>query len=141
MNTLQLFEKINNDAILKEIFIGVSASDTIPMIKSKPAALIINLDVSKNPGSHWVALFYSKDGKIENFDSFGRQPIPSILDYISNYVGSYTYNNVCVQELWTISCGQMCLYYLVWRCRGIPFREIINSMVSDDFIAGFIDSL
>ena len=50
MNTLQLFEKINNDAILKEIFIGVSASDTIPMIKSKPSALIINLDVSKNPG-------------------------------------------------------------------------------------------
>jgi len=40
-----------------------------------------------------------------------------------------------------IRCGQMCLYYLTWRCRDIAFKKIVMTMLSDDFITGFIDAL
>lgn len=141
MNTIELSNKAQNDAMLRQIFLGVFASDKIPSIISFPAALIVNLDESDSPGSHWIALLFTKGKKCEYFDSYGRKPNNCILKYIAKHVKSYIYNNVCVQNLWTISCGQMCLYYLVWRCRGIPYSEIIKSMVCDDFIAGFIDSL
>ena len=141
MNTIELLNKAQTDATLSQIFIGVFASDNIPCITKVPAALIINLDKSDSPGSHWIALFFTKCNKCEYFDSYGRKPNSCILKYIAKQTKTYIYNNVCVQDLWTISCGQMCLYFLVWRCRGISFSDIVKSMVCDDFIAGFIDSL
>ena len=141
MHTIEILKKVYNDTILKQIFIGVFASDKIPKLEKIPSAITVNLDVSENPGTHWMALYFPNEGKCEYFDSFGRKPSGLILKYISNYSKAYTYNNVCVQDLWTISCGKMCLYYLVWRCRGITFKEIIESMTSDGFIVGFIDSL
>ena len=141
MNTIELLNKTQTDAILRQIFLGVFASDKIPCITNFPAALIVNLDKSDSPGSHWISLFFTKSNKCEYFDSYGRKPNNYILTYIAKQAKSFIYNNVCVQDFWTISCGQMCLYYLVWRCRGIPYSEIIKSMVCDDFIAGFIDIL
>jgi len=35
----------------------------------------------------------------------------------------------------------MCLYFLIWRYRGISMKEIVKSMISDELIEGFIDSL
>jgi len=83
----------------------------------------------------------NKNYECEYFDSYGRKPELCILKYISKNSKKIVYNNKCVQELWTISCGQMCLYFLTWRCRGISFKQIIKSMLSDDFINGFVDYL
>jgi hypothetical protein len=141
MNTIEILEKIKNDKILKNIFIGVFPANKVPQIKVLPSALILNLDTSDLPGSHWIALYFSENGKCDYFDSYGRQPPGIILSYISRNCHSYIYNNACVQELWTISCGQMCLYFLIWRVRGITFRSIVKSIMSDDFVKGFIDSL
>lgn len=141
MNTIQVLEKVMNDNILKQNFIGVFPVDMLPKIYNVPCSLIVNLDPRRLPGSHWVALYFMKNNKCEYFDSYGRLPDSLILKYISQNANSYTYNNKCVQDFDTISCGHMCLYYLVWRCRGISFKDIVNSMLNDDFIAGFIDSL
>lgn len=141
MNTLEISEKVQNDPALKQSFLGVFPVDKAPGIRTLPSALILNLDTSNLSGSHWVALFFTKHGKCEYFDSYGRKPYGRILNYIAANTLAYTYNNACVQDLWTVSCGQMCLYFLIWRCRGISFKEIIQSMLHDDFIKGFIDSL
>jgi hypothetical protein len=141
MNTTKILEKIRNDKTLKNIFVGVFPIDCIPDVYFLPCAFIVNLDPSDSPGSHWVSLYFSKQGVCEYFDSYGRRPNRQLLEFISANAKSYIYNNICVQELWTTSCGQMCLYFLVWRCRGITFKGIINSMLCDDFIAGFVDSL
>jgi len=141
MNTIELAEKAFQDSMLSQCFLGVFASDKIPSISKVPAALIVNLDESSSPGSHWIALFFTKSKKCEYFDSYGRKPNNCILQYITRHVKSYTYNNICVQDLWSISCGQMSLYFLIWHCRGISFRQIIKSMQSDAFITGFVDSL
>jgi len=31
--------------------------------------------------------------------------------------------------------------FITWRCRGIALKQIVESMLNDDFIKGFIDSL
>ena len=118
MNTVQLINKAYDDPMLKEIFLGVFPSDGIQNLETFPSALIINLDTSKDPGSHWVAIYFSNEATCEIFDSFGRKPEIRIMKYITKYVKSYTYNNICVQDLWSVSCGQMCLYFLTWRCRN-----------------------
>lgn len=141
MNTIELAQKALNDSMLSQCFLGVFASNKIPKISKVPAALIVNLDENNLPGSHWIGMFFTKTGKCEFFDSYGRKPDNCILQYITQHVTSYTYNNICVQDLWSISCGQMCLYFLIWRCRGISFKKIIKSMHNDAFITGFVDSL
>jgi hypothetical protein len=141
MNTTEILQKVYEDPVLKQIFIGVYPFNVAPNIDLLPTALILNMDSSDLPGSHWIALFYTKKGECNYFDSFGRKPDSNILAYISKNSKKFIYNNLCVQDLWSISCGQMCLYFLVWRCRGISFKNIVESMLSDDFIAGFIDCL
>jgi len=141
MNTIDILRKAYSDPMLCQTFRGVFPVDKIPTLKALPSAVIVNLDTSKFPGSHWIALFFPKSGCCEYFDSYGRKPTVEILNFISSHYETYKYNNACVQDFWTVSCGQMCLYYLIWRCRGLSMKEIVHSMLSDDFIAGFIESL
>jgi hypothetical protein len=141
MNTIEILQKVSHDNALRPIFLGVFPFNLAPKIHSLPSALILNLDSSKKPGSHWIALYFTTKGICEYFDSYGRKPEAHILKYIKSNCKKYTFNNTCVQDLWTTSCGQMCLYFLTWRSKGIPFTEIIKSMMNDDFIKGFIDAL
>ena len=107
MNSLEILNKARNDPVLNRIFLGVFALDKIPTINQYPTALVVNLDRSNLPGSHWIALYFTAKGKCEYFDSYGRKPCLNMQKYIAK---PYTYNKICVQDLWSISCGRMCLY-------------------------------
>lgn len=52
-------------------FIGVFSADTIPKMSPNTYA-IVNLDNSKEPGSHWIALVKTKN-EIIVYDSYGRR--------------------------------------------------------------------
>lgn len=140
MNTLQLLNLLENDQALGQMFLGVFPADQLPRISSLPSALIVNLDPSNKPGSHWVALYFNKSGNCEYFDSYGRHP-DVLRSFIVKNSRSFVYNNIQVQNYWTTTCGKMCLYFLIWRVRGISFKNIIRSMCSDDFISNFINEL
>lgn len=92
-------------------FKGVFMRDTLP--KQKPTSYesaIINLDVSRNMGTHWVA--YIKKGNIvEYFDSFGNLKPPKEL---VNYLGKVKilYNNETYQKYNQNNCGHLCLNFL-----------------------------
>jgi hypothetical protein len=76
-------------------FLGVFMRDELLDLKlfrklklDKDNAMIINLDDSKGPGIHWVALYFHKSkttGKmvVRYFDSFGLAIIPEILYFIN----------------------------------------------------------
>jgi hypothetical protein len=47
----------------------------------------LNLDISKNNGTHWVCYYKNKD-KCYYFDSFGLDPpleLPMLMSFIQNY--------------------------------------------------------
>lgn len=88
--------------------------DTLP--KSGPLqreSAIVNLDVSKNNGTHWVA--YRKiNNNVEYFDSFGNlKPMKELVKYLGKV--KIFYNNNQYQTYNQINCGHLCLKFL---CNG-----------------------
>ena len=63
-------------------FNGIYSKDNLP--KLKEGVYVINLDQSKNTGTHWVVVFV-KSNELIYFDSFGIEHIPeAILKFIEN---------------------------------------------------------
>lgn len=93
-------------------FKGVFMRDTLPRIPpNKNESAIINLDVQRNAGTHWVA--YKKRGNIvEYFDSFGAlKPPIELVEYLGRNV-KIVYNNSSYQKFNEINCGHLCLEFL-----------------------------
>lgn len=86
--------------------------DSIPKtVKSKESA-IINLDESKNRGTHWVA-YMKNDNIVRYFDSFGNlKPPRELVTHFGNDGVKIIYNNESYQTFNQINCGHLCLRFL-----------------------------
>lgn len=89
--------------------------DELPKHPLSKECGVINLDSSKNQGTHWVA--YAKfKGYVVYFDSYGNLKPP--IEFI-RYVGPnihYNYENI--QKDHPYNCGHLCLKFLknFWSC-------------------------
>lgn len=83
--------------------------DQLPDKPFKKECGVINLDSSKNPGTHWVA--YAKcSNYVEYFDSYGNLKPPEEL---VTYVGSNIFYNYCnEQKTQPYICGHLCIKFL-----------------------------
>lgn len=120
-------------------FYGVYPRDQlyriVPQVKEKSnGGVILNLDKSGEPGSHWVALYWdAKNDKpsIEYFDSYARSPPMEIERDIKNIVNKlqadkhlkYKENGIINQSKSSVSCGYIAMKFLMDRFRGIPFKK------------------
>ena len=79
----------------------------------KKEAYAINLDHSKNIGTHWVVIFVKKDGVIY-FESFGVEYIP---EEIKKSIGNKNIktNIFRIQDYNLIMCGYF-VFYLLNTC-------------------------
>lgn len=75
--TTDVLEDAGRDMFGKE-FLGVFPSDMMPKSLREGQMFIANLDDSKGPGSHWIAVG-RRSGKVIVYDSFGRDVLPSPL--------------------------------------------------------------
>lgn len=92
-------------------FIGVYCIDKLPVaLPATREAAVVNLDVEKNSGTHWVC--YRKIGKrVYYFDSFGNLPPPLLLQkYLKGCVIEYNYSRQQAYD--TVNCGHLCLKFL-----------------------------
>jgi len=125
MNTQQL-EQIFSE---KTDFVGVFPSDQIPPIQPSPRVkcLIINLDPSDKPGSHWVALSYHRNtlgrNEMEYFDSYGFPPYLSIPVKGKNW--HLTYSKTRFQKEKSTVCGQHCVHFVDKRLAGVDFKTFL----------------
>ena len=75
MNTYQLEKLCRRDPTLSKVFIGVYASDKLPVrVQNVPCALIANTDSSDKEGSHWIGIYIDENRRGDYFDSYGRKP-------------------------------------------------------------------
>lgn len=92
--------------------------DELPQQPFQKECGVVNLDSSKNPGSHWVA--YAKNNDyIEYFDSYGNlKPPKEFIKYLGAKV-HYNYDNI--QRDHPYNCGHLCLHFLknFWCSQGI----------------------
>lgn len=133
MNTLQLEKALGENALTKNIFLGVFTSDILPAKLNKyPAAFIANVDSSDEPGSHWLAFYLPHKYGLEFFDSYGHTPDAfgqDIVDYVSQF-DDVIFNPQPVQSNVTAVCGHYCIYYIYSRCRGYTMKDIVSSFVT-----------
>jgi hypothetical protein len=142
MDTVQLYSVLYSDPVIEKFFKGVFPSDKLPTSTLK-GCIVVNEDSSKDVGSHWVAI-NNPGGHLEYFDSFGMEPsVPSIKRYLGS--DSVVRNIQQLQSVAATTCGQHCIYFLYYRCRGVPFSTIVNSysgnqMRNDQVVTEFVKS-
>ena len=71
--------------------------------------IIINLDIKGQ--THWCALHVDeKVRKAWYYDSFGLEPPMNIIHYCKDL--NLSINNIRIQSLNSVMCGQFCIYFL-----------------------------
>jgi hypothetical protein len=121
MDAAQLEKRIQKDEVMKNDVWGVFARNELPS-HLLPGGYVVNSDDRGSPGQHWMAVYVTEDGMVEFMDSFGRKPQDYKLDL------NCTYYSRAVQSANTGTCGLYVLYYLFWRCRGIPMHVIMSTL-------------
>lgn len=93
-------------------FRGIFSRDALPASIYKTEKGIVNLDDNDGGGSHWVA-YKRHNGVIKYFDSYGdlRPPI-EVENYLLSKGGVIQYNYKRYQDMNTVNCGQLCLFFL-----------------------------
>ena len=89
---------------------------------------ILNLNTSKEPGSHWVCWY--RNGSSRNgssnvvriyFDSYGLLPPQELVNYLGTPI---LRNTEQLQGFDQSNCGQFCLYVLKRLSDGDKFQNI-----------------
>ena len=145
MDTHQISKILKNDRFTKHHFRGVFACDQLPkQYVPRLRTLVINTDPSTKPGQHWVAIYITRDGEGEYFDSYG-QPVklPQVKKFLKKNVTRQRYNRQPLQGPLSAVCGQYSIFFLLQRCRGLSMTNITslfsydwrdNDILINDFI-------
>ena len=108
MNSRQLRWILSGDKFTKLSFKGVYAIDEMKLIEtvSYPSSFVFNLHPSYKPGSHWVAVYFDRNGVGEYFDLFARYPPTSFstLTCKRMAIQSYASPRTLYYDGWTIFC-------------------------------------
>ena len=115
-------------------FYGCFSPDELEnlLIDSFPIYLIVNLDLSSEDGSHWLALRVSHT-KVEVFDPLGFKldSWPTIPVKLIEFIQKLSYKKQLIisrilQPNNSFLCGFYCIYYILARPFN-SFRKIIDS--------------
>lgn len=129
MNSDQISKILETDPFCKNVFGGVYAKDLFGRIESFNGIFVVNTDNSNYPGSHWVAFNFTSAG-CEFFDSYGQSPtMYGFHSILQDY--TVTRNSKTLQGTKSSVCGQYCILYLLLRCRGYSYNNIIARFTND----------
>ena len=103
-------------------FNDVYSRNNLP--KLKKGSYGINLDHSKNTGTHWVVIFVKKD-EVIYFDSFGVEYIPKeIMERIKNKnIKTSTFR---IQDYNSIMCGYFCILFIAYLLNNKALTDFTN---------------
>jgi len=124
-------------------FVGAFPLDNIPKPRTLPYGVIVNTHPSQLPGEHWVAIFITKDGLGEYFDSFGLPPLKKQLnDFLEVNTKAWLYNKHALQHITSDTCGNYCILFMKYRFKGMSFCRLLsmfttNKKTNDVIISSF----
>ena len=111
-------------------FNGVFSRNNLPKTIKK-GAHVINLDHSKNTGTHWIVLFV-KSNEVIYFDSFGVEHIPEeIKKFIKNKnIKSSIFR---IQDYNSIMCGYFSIIFIEFMSKNKTLNDFTNFFCPNDF--------
>ena len=148
MNARRLRRILQSDRHLSSRVVGIFAVDTLQKCKLGPGqGVIVNTDVWKGRGIHWVVLYRSAQGNYEFFDSFGRPPQyydERFKTFLQRDLRDPIHNSMPLQDNDSDLCGAYVVYFLYFRSRGLTMKNIIshfssNSRLNDKLVKAFVD--
>ena len=112
-------------------YIGCYSKDKIKKIPNKQTnksfSLILNLNNSNQPGSHWTCVYHKNDSdKLEYMDSFGMKPPQSVIDLAKKLKLKIVYQDNQLQNLNSVLCGWFCREYIQFRDKNISPMSILE---------------
>jgi len=128
MDTDQIDGLLATDAYTRTVVQDVVSKNGLPTITKLPVAFVCNIHNSDKPGQHWISIYMSDEGRGEYFDSYGRPPNQTFL---RNNCREWTFNDRRLQSPLSNVCGQYCVVYLLYRCRGVPMATFVKSFNTD----------
>ena len=121
-----------SNKVTKDSFIGVFSSDTLPSY-AQTGFYVVNLDMSQQLGSHWIAIEISKSKcKNEYFDIYGLVPPTVCFKRFMKY--NYIYNSKRLEHSLSTTCAQWCIYYIWRKCQGWSLRNILKPFYNKEFL-------
>ena len=142
MYTSELVELLKKNRFSRRVFCGVLAINQIPIRKiNRVCSFIVNTHESHLPGEHWFAIYVPNVGPIEYFDSYGLAPYHQrIYDFFRVNKRKFIFNNLQIQDNFSINCGKFCLFYIYFRAKGYTMKQYlkffnkINLQYNDRFL-------
>ena len=111
-------------------FNGVYSRNNLCNLKNR--AYVINLDHSKNTGTHWVVIFMKKDEVIYYFDSFGVEYIPKeILKRIEHK--NIKTSIFRIQDNNSVMSGYLCILFIEYMLNNKTLTDFTNIFSPWDF--------
>ena len=133
METDQLEESLKHVKNFK----GAYPCDGIPTFSDNEYSIIVNVDNSTLPGSHWTALVIRGNNGYY-FDSFGRfynnESFP--IDYIRNiskicHDKRMRFQEKVLQSFHSNTCGEFCIYFIKQFSNRVAFTQIFRNFTDN----------
>ena len=121
----------------EESFRGTYPCDQVPNFTDNEYSIIINVDNSTLPGSHWTALVV-RGNNAYYFDSFGR--LYDNFSFPADYRESLqkiclgkkvVFQNRVLQGFHSNMCGEYCVYFIKQLGKRFNFNEIFRGFTEN----------
>lgn len=128
MDTLELQSYLDRNN-KRNIVLKVSAIDQLPkkIKRNVEYGIIINLSKSDDPGSHWTAVYFDKDGLASYFDSYGFKGRGHYIEsFIKRNCKKFEYNNQQLQQLSSKVCGMYSALFILHKMNGGSIKSFVS---------------
>lgn len=134
MNTQELVAVLEADMFCRDIPSLVCGRDKLINHSFDEIPIVIsNIDPSRKPGSHWIAIYKTSNSAVEYFDSYGLPPLHTDVNAkLSSTFTNISFNTIQLQGSNTSVCGQYCLVFLLLRVRNYAMNEITDLLSKCD---------
>ena len=140
LNNLQLDYLAGTHPILAQVFYGTVPCDRLPrtLPQEGPTAYIVNTDPHDEPGRHWIAI-WTEGNVSEIMDSYGLSlevygTTDPIVEWLNRHSKYQLHNRQSLQSLFSQSCGDYALMYLIDRAEGRSMQQFLNRFKKNDYV-------
>ena len=157
MNSIEISNILRSNKVTAPYFAGVCSQDELfdfiyPSCQShkQKRFIIVNTDIESGRGKHWTSIFLFGNNYCEFFDSLAHDPSyysKNFLQFLKCACSKYAMNTRRIQGQASTMCGEFCIYYCYYRCKGVAFMQIVdrfnaeNLNLNDRKLQKFIHSM